>query len=238
MKTRSHFQFRQFAVADDQCSMKVGTDAVLLAAWVRYNHARNVLDIGTGSGVMALIAAQRTSPECMIDGVEIQDADAVQASANAAASRWSSRIRIVHAAVQDYRPPERYDIILCNPPYFINSLLPPNTGRTVARHATTLDHATLLKAIGRLLAKDGTAHVVMPAAEGGQFIGHLEIHGFHCSRKYLFRTRAGKDVERLLIAFGQAPLPCEHGEILLYDDTGNAWTEGYKALTGDLYLPR
>src|SRR5689334_10782076 len=118
MKSRSHFQFRQFSVSDDRCSMKVGTDAVLLAAWADLHNALRVLDIGTGSGVIALIAAQRTGSTCHIDGIEIQETDCAQAAANVAASPWFDRTTIVCTSVQEYFPPYQYDVILCNPPYF------------------------------------------------------------------------------------------------------------------------
>src|SRR5690349_16018330 len=104
MKSRSNFRFRQFSVGDDRCSMKVGTDAVLLAAWVNFENAARVLDIGTGSGVIALIAAQRTPDHCVIDGVEIQEADCEQAASNAAHSPWSSRIKIIQTDIQHFQP--------------------------------------------------------------------------------------------------------------------------------------
>src|SRR5690349_21731423 len=140
MKSRSNFRFRQFSVADDRCSMKVGTDAVLLAAWAHLDKAARVLDIGTGSGVIALIAAQRTPDHCLIDAVEIQDADCEQATANVADSPWSKRVSIIHTDIQHFHPASLYDVILCNPPYFINSLRPPAPGRTTARHTVSLDH--------------------------------------------------------------------------------------------------
>jgi tRNA1Val (adenine37-N6)-methyltransferase len=253
MKSRSHFQFRQFSVSDDRCSMKVGTDAVLLASWADLSNAKRVLDIGTGSGVIALIAAQRTMADCHVDGIEIQEDDCAQAVSNAAASPWSDRVHILCTAVQDYHPRYRYDIILCNPPYFINSLRPPGEGRTTARHAVQLDHATLISSVDRLLSPLGKASFIMPPEEGKQFESLITPAGMQATRICSFRTRAGKRVERVLMTFArleqasvdqatgdsdlELPMSLEVSEILLYDED-NRWSREYTELTQDLYLPR
>ena len=248
MKSRAHFQFRQFSVADDRCSMKVGTDAVLLAAWADLQNAKRILDIGTGSGVIALIAAQRSNDLCQIDGIEIQTEDCEQATANATASPWSERVNIIHRAVQDHHPPYRYDVILCNPPYFNNSLRPPTEGRSTARHTVTLDHVTLVESVERLLAENGSASFVMPPDEGGLFKIEMENRGMEIVRMCRFRTRAGKKIERVLMSFRRARPqdstvqenttrhPAEE-ELLLYA-SGDEWTDEYFALTRDLYIPR
>jgi tRNA1Val (adenine37-N6)-methyltransferase len=253
MKSRSHFQFRQFSVSDNRCSMKVGTDAVLLASWADLSNAKRVLDIGTGSGVIALIAAQRTPVNCRIDGIEIQEADFAEATTNAAASPWSDRVSVLCVAVQNYNPPHRYDIILCNPPYFINSLHPPGSGRTTARHGVQLDHADLISSVDRLLSPLGEASFIMPPAEGNQFKFSMEAAGMRATRICSFRTRAGKNIERVLMTFARltpasvdpaarvspfdAPWPLALSEILLYEE-GNQWSKEYTELTKDLYLPR
>ncbi|MGC3948760.1 MAG: methyltransferase [Chryseolinea sp.] len=250
MKSRAHFQFQQFTVADDQCSMKVGTDAVLLAAWVSMRDAKHVLDIGTGSGVMALIAAQRTSAECLVCGVEIQPKDCAQAAANVAASPWSKRVQIICSAVQDHQPGYRYDVIICNPPYFINSLRSPETGRNTARHSITLDHNSIVDAVNRLMSESGTANFVMPPDEGNQLRAAMETAGMQLQRFCRFRTRAGKKVERVLMSFGRTLSENPEGvsdpaqvhsideeEILLYEHGGD-WSAKYSELTHDLYLPR
>ena len=233
--------------------MKVGTDAVLLASWANLSNAKRVLDIGTGSGVIALIAAQRTAVNCHIDGIEIQEADCAQAASNVAASPWPDRVSIVCAAVQDYSPPHCYDIILCNPPYFINSLRPPGPGRTTARHTVQLDHASLISSVDRLLSPTGKASFIMPPEEGNKFKFSMEAAGLQVTRICSFRTRAGKNIERVLMTFARltpasgdpvtrdspfnVPKSVELSEILLYDE-GNRWSKEYAELTQDLYLPR
>ncbi len=238
MSRRRPFQFRQFSVADDQCSMKVGTDAVLLAAWATVDNATAILDIGTGCGVIALIAAQRTPSTCIIHGVDIQQPEVMQARSNVQRSPWSPRVEIFHNSIQEYNPPTRYDVILCNPPYFINSLRPPDGGRATARHTTTMDHAALISAMDRLLSTDGTFHTIMPLIESEQFITAMAGAFYHCIRRDLFKTRPTKAPERSLMTFSRNSRlnGRSEGEIVLYDENDN-WSAAYTSLTKELYLP-
>jgi tRNA1Val (adenine37-N6)-methyltransferase len=119
------FRFKQFAVTDDRATMKVGTDAVLLGAWCPVGNANRILDIGTGSGVIALMLAQRSVAGAHIDAVELNTDDAQQAQANVQGSAWPSKVRVIHSAIQDHRPDAAYGLVVTNPPYFSNSLLPP-----------------------------------------------------------------------------------------------------------------
>lgn len=219
--------------------MKVGTDAVLLGAWAEVADAGRILDIGTGSGVIALIAAQRTQ-NTLIDGIDIQDAECAQAADNVKASPWHDRIRIVQSAVQDFSPHYRYDAILCNPPYFINSLTPHAPGRTAARHTVTLTHEALRASVARLLSDTGNASFIFPNEEGLRFKKEMEANGFYASRVCLFRTRPQKEIERVLLTFNRRGSQNESTsteELLLYSE-GDRWTEDYTRLTGELYLPR
>lgn len=232
--------------------MKVGTDAVLLGAWVNLNNVSRLLDIGTGSGVIAIMAAQRTTHDCQIDGIEIQAPDCAQATANANASPWAQRIRIVHTALQDFHPPYRYDVIVCNPPYFINSLQPPTNGRTTARHTVSLDHDALVTAVDRLLSPTGRASFIMPSEEGNQFRMDMKERAMQLTRITYFRSRRERKIERFLMTFMRqsavANDPIQVGghnskpilletEVLLYEE-GNRWTKDYTELTQDFYLTR
>ncbi|SHH73317.1 tRNA1Val (adenine37-N6)-methyltransferase [Chryseolinea serpens] len=240
MKRKTHFQFKQFEVQHDRSTMKVGTDAVLLGAWAHVANATRILDIGTGSGIIALMAAQRTPSTTQIDAVEIEGQDAAQAAENFLASPWSERLHIHVAPIQDYPPsppfhPYLYDVILSNPPFFINSQEPPNKRRHEARHTVTLDHASLLAAADRLLQPQGTLNVVLPYTEGLQFIDLAKQHGFFCTRQYSFRTREGKPIERWLLEFSRKERATETGEILLYKEKLE-WSDSYVELTRDFYL--
>jgi len=220
--------------------MKVGTDAVLLGSWVNIHAARTLLDIGTGSGVIALMLAQRTACElypALIDAVELEAADAAQAHHNAANSPWASRIQVHHTAIQQFHPRGRYDLIVSNPPYFNNSLMPPATRRGQTRHTTTLDHEALLHEAIRLLAPQGTLNVILPVTEGNRFITLAHQAGLYTSRQYAFRTRQEKPVERWLLEFATLPVPTDEGEILLYGQ-GQEWADLYRKLTLEFYLQK
>ena len=138
--------------------MKVGTDGVLLGAWVSLRPSDcRLLDVGTGTGVIALMLAQR-APQAEVTAIDIDEACAVQARGNADRSAWRARITVCCAPVQDYRTGLPFDLLVSNPPYYDRSLLPPDAGRTTARHAVSLDSAGLLAAADRLVIEEAPNH--------------------------------------------------------------------------------
>ena len=140
------FRFKQFAVRQDRCPMKVGTDGVLLGAWAEVRPGdRRMLDVGTGTGLIALMLAQRSA--AWITAVDIDVECATQAAENFAASPWADRLDAVSVAVQRYDPVEKFDLIVSNPPYYVDSLLSPDEGRNTARHAAGLPFGELAAAV-------------------------------------------------------------------------------------------
>lgn len=146
------FAFKKFVIHQDRCAMKVGTDGVLLGAWA--NGGSRILDIGTGTGLIALMMAQRFA-EATIDAVEIDAEAAAQARENVATNAYADRISIAETAIQLYPTHHKYDAIVSNPPFFIDSLLTPNAQRTTARHACALKYCELFAAVKVLLDSDG-----------------------------------------------------------------------------------
>ena len=185
--------------------MKVGTDGVLLGAWCEVSTARRVLDIGAGSGVIALMMAQRIPIEARIDAVEILPSDAAQAKENVLASPWPEKVTVIHNAIQDYIPTDRYDLITCNPPYFVKSMLPPNPGRSIVRHSGTLPHDELIAAVCRLLLPDGDFHLILPTRESNPFREQAAQQELHLHKLTRFFTRSGKPQQRSLMTFGFSP---------------------------------
>lgn len=235
MKRNSHFHFKHFSVRHDRCSMKVGTDGVLLGAWANIDRAKYILDIGTGSGVIALMLAQRSHADVFIDAVELDSPAASQAKENALASPWRHKISVHHTSLQQFESLHAFDAIVTNPPYFTNSQRPPDTRRIQTRHTVTLDHQSLLHYSKTLLAPDGKFSVILPFVEGNAFTASARQEGLHCTRLFSFRTRPEKPIERWLMEFSRRPSEKEEGEILLYQE-GLEWSESYRKLTRDFYL--
>lgn len=229
------FHFKKFSVTHKRSSMKVGTDGVLLGAWVDVTNAGSILDIGTGTGVIALMLAQRTSSSVQIDAVELNPDACIDAQENFSQYSWTDRLHLYTEAIQVFAPEKMYDLIVSNPPYFINSYKPPDLHRTTARHTAQLSFEELLSAVLRLLNVSGRFAVVLPVTEGQAFEKLALDSGLSCIRKWSFRTRENKPVERLLMEFSRHSRPCETGEILLYE-SGENWSNGYKNLIKDFYL--
>ena len=235
MKSGTHFHFKQFSVRHDRCAMKVGTDAVLLGAWVDVSNAATILDIGTGSGVIALMLTQRTSHSTIVEAVEIEKNSAEQAIENVNNSPWSSRIQIHQVAIQDYLPAGRFDLIVTNPPYFNNSLLPPDKDRHLVRHTSSLSYDDLLSSVSRLLTPDGRFNLILPYQEALLFTESARQDQLSCTRRYHFKTRKEKPVERTLLEFRMNARPVDEGEILLYDQALE-WSTSYRNLISEFYI--
>lgn len=216
--------------------MKVGTDGVLLGAWAAVpSDVRRILDIGTGTGLIALMMAQR-APEARITGVDIESV--AEARANADASPWGGRLCFVQSPVQDFLASEPFGLILSNPPFFVDSLTSPDAGRTTARHAVALPFGDLCAAVVRLLAPEGRFAVVLPRSEAARFLticrGRLRL-----VRRTEVRTTPRRAPKRVLLEFvhddgrPQAPL-CS--ELVVGTGEHECYTPEYRALTRDFYL--
>ena len=228
------FRFKKFAVNDDRSTMKVGTDAVLLGAWCPVTGVKRILDIGTGCGVIALMLAQRTPDDVRIDAVEMQEQDARQAMDNVLASPWPSKVNVHTARIQDFES-EPYDLIVCNPPFFTASLLPPDPRRASVRHDHQLSRKALLQAVNRLLAPHGTFAAIIPASDADAFMTDAAAEGIPVVSHTLFHTRKSKPAERSLLAAQRSGAPVQLNDLVLYGND-NRHTEAYRKLTADFYL--
>lgn len=227
------FRFKRFAVEQAGAAMKVGTDGVLLGAWMDIpKDCRRILDIGTGTGLIALMAAQRTE-EAYITGVEIDASSAEQARTNVAASEWSGRIEIVAASVQEYSPQERFDLIVSNPPYYDGTLTCPNDSRTTARHTVSLSFGELAAAVMRLLAPEGRFAVIIPSESVKAMVAALPLH---LVRRCDVRTKPSGAPKRTMLEFSPRFCgPAVYEELTIGDGAGG-YDERYRALTADFYL--
>lgn len=229
------FRFKRFSVCQQGCAMKVGTDGVLLGAWCALEASqRRVLDIGTGTGVIALMAAQR-SAEARITAVDIDGECARRAAGNFAASPWGDRLEAVQADIRDFAPGHTFDHIITNPPYFSSSLLPPDSGRRLARHCVALPFADLAAAFDRLLAPCGRVSMILPADAADAFVGICR-GTLSLSRRCDVRTTPRSAVRRSMLEFGRGYCAQPRHELLVIQTAPETFTEEYRTLTRDFYL--
>ncbi|SHN19910.1 tRNA1Val (adenine37-N6)-methyltransferase [Cyclobacterium lianum] len=233
----SYFQFKQFRIEQDRCAMKMGTDAVLLGALAHLDKTKMILDIGTGTGVIALMLAQRF-PEARVHGVEIEAQAFVQATQNFRDSPWRDRLEIDHAAFQDYAltRDRKYDLIVSNPPFFSGQLKSPDTQKSWARHDDQLSQKDLLLGVDQLLTEEGLFWLILPVREMRLFKTLAKQSGFVLQQEYLIRDRAGVDPRRQICSFGKGNrCPKPSGEIILKEASGGFHID-YRNLLKDFLL--
>lgn len=229
------FHFKQFSIEDSKSAMKVGTDAVLLGAWVKLKGAKRILDVGTGCGIIALMLAQRTEDNVKIEGIEIDEQSLNQAQENLEETIWCNRVLFHHLSFQKFTSPYKYDLIISNPPYFINSQLPPASHRATARHTNSLTYEELIQHSIRLLTTKGKLAVILPYEEGKKFISLASLKGLFCNRELAFFSRQEKPQERWLMEFSFDASPTQKEQLILHSK-GESWSDDYKNLTKDFYL--
>lgn len=228
------FRFKQFTVKQDQAAMKVGTDGVLLGAWASLLQAGTILDIGTGTGLIALMAAQRNS-RAFIDAVEINDNAFRQALENTKASPWAERIQVYHTSIFTFVPGKRYDHILCNPPFFNDSTPAPENDRNTARHCCNFSHAELLKTVDRILEAEGKFSLILPPDQAQNCMAEAEKNRLFLSRLTDVIPITGKSTKRMLLEFSRQIQIPDKNELIL-EISHHDYTEAYRNLTRDFYL--
>ncbi|MBS1765764.1 MAG: methyltransferase [Bacteroidetes bacterium] len=234
-KGQSLFYFRRFEVKQGQCAMKVGTDGVLLGAWVDCENSKYVLDIGTGTGLLALMVAQRS--DAVIDAIDIDENAFLQAQENFAASQWSARLKAMRSSIQEYAEftERKYDLIISNPPFFLNAHKSNFAQRNVARHFNeSLSMVDLITAVLKLLAEEGSFSLILPLKEGGVLIDTGERMGLFLNEITRVRTKYGKDEKRMLLSFSRRRTAIKNSVLCIQTVEGK-YTDEYINLTKDYY---
>jgi tRNA1Val (adenine37-N6)-methyltransferase len=209
------FTFKQFHIDDQQCGMAVSTDAVLLGAWAELTQSRHILDIGAGSGLLSLMAAQRSPRHTSIIAVEIDNAAAKACQFNIKQSPWSETVQLFHGAIQDFQQLHKkndeplFDHIICNPPYFEQGTQAKNSARADARHTNTLPFAELQSVISQLLAPQGTASVILPLQSLVSFTQQLNTYGLFVAKQLDIISIEGKVANRSILAIQHYPTTTE-----------------------------
>jgi len=231
-----YFSFKQFTVYHDRCAMKVGIDGVLLGVWCNVQDNGKILDIGTGTGLIALMLAQRCNSE--IDAIDI-DANAVlQAADNIDHSPWSTRLNVEEISLQDFatNTEKRYDLIVSNPPYFVNSLKAPCEERSTARHTGSLTHEELISNAIILLQPTGRICIILPVIEAKQCMIFAQYQGLYCTRETGVIPKPGADVKRVLMEFSLIETKKETDELTVEGNERHHYSEEFSLLAKDFYL--
>lgn len=236
--THEVFRFKQFEIRQDRCNMKVNTDGVLLGAWVDVEGKEKALDIGSGTGVIAMMLAQRNE-SMKVTGIEIDPASFTQSGENMNSSPFAVRLDVLNMSVQDYSKicHEKYDLVVSNPPFFTGGTFSYNENKANVRHTLKLSHSDLLLSVKRLISTEGHFDVILPYIEGLRFIEIAEKYDFYTDRMTSVKSRENKNTERLLLRFSTKKQVHFHkDELIIQDGTGpKDYTEQFKALTKDFY---
>ena len=214
--------------------MKVGTDGVLLGAWSTALEG-NVLDIGTGTGLIALMLAQRTKT-ALIDAIEINAIACEEAQENFKTSKWNNRLTAIHSTIQNYRPTKKYAVIVSNPPFFINSTKAPDTIRNAARHTDELPFIDLITSVKRLLIEDGIFSLILPIEEANQFILLANQNGLFLTRKCLVKPNPTKAPKRVIMEFSFTETNTLEETLTIETENRHEYTKEYISLSKDFYL--
>lgn len=229
------FHFKHFSISDHSSAMKIGTDAVLLGAWIDGRGSRRILDIGTGTGIIALMLAQRYNAQ--IEALEIDQSAAEEANRNVAMSSWPEKINVIHESFQQFimNKPAPYDLILSNPPYFSRSLKPDDPSRSMARHNEQLTLQELLFGTRKILQPTGKAAFIFPADQLTSWLTEAAINSLYANRLCEVFPIEGKPAKRILAEFSPVEHPCKKEKLYIRKSNGE-YHGGYKLLTLDYYL--
>lgn len=220
-----------------KCAHKVGTDAVLLGAWAKVEKAKSILDIGTGTGVIALMMAQKSKAQ--VDAIDMEQSSYEQAVENAGNSPWPDRVHVHRSSLQDFSKAteKKYDVIISNPPYFVDSYKAPDEERNHARHNDTLPFKDLVEGVKNLLLPDGKFYIILPTKEANDFKAMAEKKGLNLVKRLRIKTKLVNDTEkRHLMQFSFITSSLSDQTLSIEKEGHHDYTDEYKLLTGDFYL--
>ena len=232
------FRFKQFTIQQKHAAMKVGTDGVLLGAWSTVPpKGSRVLDIGTGTGLIALMIAQRTV-EVEVDALEIDPSSATQANENFQDSPWKDRMHCIQSSFQDYasQTKRHYDLIICNPPFFTASAKTPSKAKNLARHDDSLSLEDLFKGAVSLITKTSVISIILPVQKEARALRICKAHQLFCNRLTRVVPTPGKPPKRVLLEFSFNPGLAREDDLTIETETRHIYTDDYRDLTGSFYL--
>lgn len=227
------FQFKRFTVFHDRCAMKVGTDGVLLGAWADCRNSGTILDVGTGSGLIALMLAQRC--KATVYGIDIDKGAFLQAVHNVKNSPFSGQIKIIHSSLQDFKPPGKFDRIVSNPPYFVNSLKSPGKERSLARHNDDLSLPVFFRKSFDLLSESGIISLILPFEQKEYADESALKFDLHKIRETHVKPLPDTNPKRILLEYSKLKSPLSSDELCI-ELSRHSYSEEYITLTKNFYL--
>jgi tRNA1Val (adenine37-N6)-methyltransferase len=229
------FKFKQFSVDDDGCSMPVGTDAVLLGAIANCDSVKSILDIGTGSGIIALMLAQRS--QANIDAIEIDESSFLKAKKNFHNSPWPERLTAIHSSFQDFsnKTTNTYDLIVSNPPFFSNSLKPHLERKRISKHDEQLNFIELISGVARLLKSHGKFTLILPYSEKDKIVQIAKTQNLHLLNIVDILPKATKKPNRAILEFGFIEPKQIKSNSFTLRSPDNAYSGKYKQITKDFH---
>ena len=233
MPANTHFSFKQFTIHQDKTAMKVTTDACILGAYTDVKEVNKILDVGTGTGLLMLMLAQRTEAE--IEGVEMEEVSYNQAVENIKRSIFKDKIKIYHTDIQSFEPQNCYDLIISNPPFFQNHLKAETQARNNALHTDTLSFEDLLQSVIRLLSPNGTFVVLLPLYESLVLEKMAKHLGLFVNKKLNIHHREGSKILRIITTFGFTKTEIKE-ETLLIKNLDESYSIDFQKLMKDYYL--
>lgn len=229
----SYFNFKKFTIHQDKSAFKVGTDGVLLGAYAFVDNVSNILEIGSGTGLIPVMLAQRCN--AMITSIEPDGDSYSQTCENVGLCDWSDRIKVLNTSLQSFKSPGKFDLIVTNPPYFADSLKNPDPRKSLARHNDSLTSRDILNGVMQLMTDDGRLQIILPYVEGNIFIAEAASHGLFCTNILKIKPLPASGVRRLILTFGKIhKKPVE--KFLTIEHGRHQFTEDYINLTKDFYL--
>lgn len=228
------FRFKHFSVKQSNELMKVGTDGVILAAYINCENAEHILDVGTGTGIMALMMAQKS--QAFIHAIDINEKAINLAKYNFKNSNWANRIEAYCVSFQKFKSKIKYDIIVSNPPYFFNGNPSINNGKAIAKHDVELQLKDLLINIKRLLKIEGRAFVIYPAIQEPYFVDKSIEAGLFISTKLFISPKIDSKPKRIIFELSNKPSNCFNKFLSIENHARHDYSDDYRELTKDFYL--
>jgi tRNA1Val (adenine37-N6)-methyltransferase len=231
---KNSFRFKQFEVDQSNCAMKINTDGVLLGAMVQHENPKRILDIGTGTGVIALMLAQRFA-SAQVHAVEIDEQASATAKRNFEHSAFSKRLSVAHIAIEQYHHPEKFDLIVANPPFFVNDYKNAEPKKEIARHASNTFFAELIKKVDELLNDDGYFWFVLPIKQADEVVCRGEELGLYEMKRISLHSDVSKPEFRRIICLGRGRADLGKEDFIIYERE-KKYTKAYEALLKDFFL--